>query len=35
MAEAKTKKEKNLVKNYFILVIIFLAGIGLTFYLCR
>ena len=35
MAEAKTKKEKNLVKNYFILAIIFLAGIGLTFYLCR
>ena len=35
MVEAKTKKEKNLVKNYFILAIIFLAGIGLTFYLCR
>lgn len=34
MADTKTKKKGGL-KNYLILAAIFLAGIGLTFYLCN
>ena len=32
---AESKKEKNLFKNYAILIVIFIAAIGLTAYLCR